>query len=120
MLARTKNVLLTGIPGCGKTTLIRQVIGRLGDLQLAGFYTQELREAGRRVGFEAVGMSGTRGPLAHVQHASEIRVGRYGVDVAAVEDLLEVELNARPEHADLFVLDEVGKMECFSDLFVTA
>ena len=56
MPSSAKNVLLTGFPGCGKTTVVRRGIQRLRDLQLAGFYTQELREAGRRVGFEAVGL----------------------------------------------------------------
>ena len=40
------HVLLTGTPGCGKTTLIRCIIEQLDDLRLAGFYTQELRGQG--------------------------------------------------------------------------
>jgi nucleoside-triphosphatase len=50
--------LLTGPPGCGKTTVIRRLIERLDDLRLAGFYTQEVREKGQRVGFEAISLSG--------------------------------------------------------------
>src|SRR5215467_14590534 len=76
----TKNLLLTGLPGCGKTTVIRRLIDRLNDLRLRGFYTQELREYGQRVGFEAVGLSGQRAVLAHVRSRSMLRVGRYGVD----------------------------------------
>ncbi len=38
------NLLLTGPPGRGKTTVIRRVIGRLSHLRLAGFYNQEVRE----------------------------------------------------------------------------
>ncbi|MHC4350036.1 MAG: nucleoside-triphosphatase [Planctomycetota bacterium] len=33
------NVLLTGKPGCGKTTLVRRVLEHLGGRRLAGFYT---------------------------------------------------------------------------------
>ena len=58
MKPTAKNLLLTGPPACGKTTVIRRLIERLTDLRLAGFYTQELREHGQRVGFEAVGLSG--------------------------------------------------------------
>jgi len=51
-------ILLTGFPGCGKTTLIKRVVQRLGHLSLAGFYTQELLGTdGRRVDFEAIGLN---------------------------------------------------------------
>ena len=62
----TNNFLLTGRPGCGKTTVVRRVVERLSGQCLAGFYTQEVRESGRRVGFEAVGLAGSRMMLAHV------------------------------------------------------
>jgi hypothetical protein len=63
-----KNLLLTGLPNCGKTTAIRRLIERLADLRLAGFYTQELREGGQRVAFEAVGLSTRQHVLlAHVR-----------------------------------------------------
>src|SRR4051794_30252169 len=74
------NVLLTGAPGCGKTTVLERVAERLGDLRLAGFLTLELREHGQRVGFEAVGLGGRRAILAHVRFPSPVSVGRYGVD----------------------------------------
>ena len=61
-----KNCLLSGPPGCGKTTVIRRLVERLGDLRLAGFYTEEVREQGQRVGFEAVSLSGRRALLVHV------------------------------------------------------
>jgi len=50
------NLLLTGHPGCGKTTVLERALEHLGDLRLAGFVTLELREHGQRVGFEAVGL----------------------------------------------------------------
>jgi len=76
-------ILLTGFPGCGKTTLIKRVVQRLGHLRLAGFYTQELLGAnGRRVGFEAIGSNGKSATLAHISSKSKVRVGRYGVALA--------------------------------------
>jgi nucleoside-triphosphatase len=113
----TSNILLTGFPGCGKTTLVRHVIERLGDLRLAGFYTQELLGAdGRRVGFEAIGLHSDRANLAHVRSKSKIRVGRYGVELIGFEKLISEELAADAD-ADLFVVDEIGKMECYSRRF---
>ena len=111
-------ILLTGLPGCGKTTLVRSVVERLGDLRLAGFFTQELLGADdRRVGFEAIGLNGNRANLAHVQSKSKIRVGRYGVELEGFERLLSEELDGDCD-ADLFVVDEIGKMECYSRRFV--
>jgi nucleoside-triphosphatase len=113
-------ILLTGFPGCGKTTLIKRVVQRLDHLCLAGFYTQELLGAnGRRVGFEAIGLNGDRTGLAHVRSKSKIRVGRYGVELQGFEKLIRDEL-VGGANVDLFVVDEIGKMECFSKLFEDA
>src|SRR5208282_43792 len=79
-LARFKNLLLTGLPGFGKTTVLDRALEHLGDLRLAGFLTLELREHGQRVGFEAVGLGGRRVILAHVRFRSLVSVGRYGVE----------------------------------------
>jgi nucleoside-triphosphatase len=76
----SKNLLVTGPPGCGKTTVIRRLIERLGDLRLAGFYTQEVREQGQRVGFKVLPLSGRRALLAHVRSRFRHPVGRYGVE----------------------------------------
>jgi len=74
------NLLLTGPPGCGKTTVIRQVIERLNDVRLAGFYIQEMRKHGQRVGFEAIGLGGRSTTHAHVDFHSPHHMGRYTVD----------------------------------------
>jgi nucleoside-triphosphatase THEP1 len=37
------NLLLTGSPGCGKTSVLKRALEHLGDLRLAGFLTMELR-----------------------------------------------------------------------------
>lgn len=118
VLPTADNVLLTGRPGCGKTTLVRRVLDRLDGRRLAGFYTRELRRDDRRVGFQAVGLGGTSTVLAHVDHRAGMRVGRYGVDLDAFEPLVRGELGRPPDGVDLFVIDEIGPMECRSRLFV--
>ena len=82
-------LLLTGLPGVGKTTLVRRVVDSLPDLHPAGFYTAEIRERGQRRGFRAVGMDGSEGLLAHVEIPGVHRVGRYGVDVEGFERFLD-------------------------------
>jgi nucleoside-triphosphatase len=112
-----KNLLLTGPPGCGKTTAIRRLVEQLGDLRLAGFYTQEIREQGQRVGFEAVSLSGRRALLAHVRSRSQHRVGRYGVEPEQLEPLVQEAL-AGTDAVAVYLIDEVGKMELFCPAFV--
>jgi stage III sporulation protein SpoIIIAA len=51
-------LLVAGRPGVGKTTVIRKVADALPRESLAGFYTEEVREHGRRRGFRAVTFDG--------------------------------------------------------------
>ncbi len=110
-------ILLTGRPGVGKTTVIMRLAELLPNRTLAGFYTEEIRVGAHRQGFRAVTFSGGMTTLAHVSIRSSSRVGRYRVDVSAFENLVMPEL-ARA--CDLMLIDEIGKMECFSSRFVTA
>lgn len=73
-LTGLKNLLLTGPPGCGKTTVLERVAEQVRELRLAGFVTRELREQGQRVGFEAIGLGGHRVVLAHVRFRSLVSV----------------------------------------------
>jgi len=118
--AIAKNVLLTGLPGCGKTTVVRRLVKLLDSRRLAGFYTDEVREHGHRVGFTAVALGGPTATLAHVDFHGPHRVGRYCVDVESFEAIVEAELNRQPGDIDAFVVDEIGKMECMSKVFVKA
>ncbi len=111
-------ILLTGPPQCGKTTVVMKVVARFPG-RAAGFYTREVREAGRRLGFEIVTLEGKVAWLSHVDFPSPHRVGKYGV---SLENLHQVGLPALEwaPGIDLMVVDEIGKMECLSSRFVAA
>ena len=114
-------ILLTGPPGCGKTTAVRKIVTALDKkLRMAGFYTQEIREAGSRVGFRWHRLDGRTGTLAHVGIKSPYRVSKYGVDIESFEREAVSVLNPGAPGVDLFVIDEIGKMECFSEKFTDA
>jgi nucleoside-triphosphatase len=111
----TNNILITGPPRSGKSTLIEKVIQRISR-PATGFFTQELREKGRRVGFSITTLQGKTGVLAHQHIKSRFRVGKYGVNL---EDLDQIAVPSMlPSTLDqIVVVDEIGKMECFSRLF---
>jgi nucleoside-triphosphatase len=113
------HLLLTGTPGVGKTTVLKKLAERLGAASLAGFYTEEIRERGVRLGFRLVTFEGAERVIAHVDFPKAKQVGKYGVDVAALDEMAEAALAARPEVA-LYLVDEIGKMECLSEKFVAA
>jgi nucleoside-triphosphatase len=112
-------LLLTGVPGVGKTTTVREAVRALSDLRTSGFTTEEIREGGRRKGFRLETLDGESATLAHVDITSRCNVGRYGVDVGTM-DRVAVRTLRSDASVDLFVIDEIGKMECFSSRFVTA
>ncbi len=111
-------LLLTGPPGVGKTTALRRAAEGLSDLEVRGFTTEEIREAGERVGFRIETFDGGSAVLAHVQIRSPHRVGRYGVDLAALDRVVAEQL--APNRGDVVFVDEIGKMETFSKSFVEA
>jgi nucleoside-triphosphatase len=107
-------VLLTGRPGCGKTTLIRRVIDSLG-VEADGFYTQEVRGPdGRRRGFQIITLDGSTATLSSVDLRSPYRVGRYGVDLAGIDGVAVPAIRRAVQSQRLVVVDEIGKMELFS------
>ena len=120
MQSKSAKILLTGLPGCGKTTAIMKIISNLRSDKVAGFYTREIRQDNIRKGFCWKRLDGAEGTLAHVDIKSRFKVGKYGVDVAGFENSVVPILDVGREDIELFVIDEIGKMECFSEKFAIA
>ncbi|MBD3232745.1 MAG: NTPase [candidate division Zixibacteria bacterium] len=112
-----KNILITGVPGVGKTTLICKLAESLADLNPTGFYTQEIRQQGVRKGFKLISLDGALSILSHVDIESSARVGKYGVDVKGFESFLD-NIDFFNPGLELIVIDEIGKMECKSRKFI--
>jgi nucleoside-triphosphatase len=111
------NILFTGRPGIGKTTAIKRIIQRLPSDSAAGFWTEEIRERGKRVGFEIITLDGRKGELAHVQSASPRRVGRYGVKIESIEKLAVHSLQVARQLGRIIIIDEIAKMELYAPTF---
>lgn len=118
-MSHSRNLLLTGPPGVGKTTVLAAVARQLSGRKLGGFLTEEIRPGRQRLGFDLVPFQGERRTMAHCDFSFPHRVGRYGVDVGTIDDVAEAALAPRAG-AELFLIDEIGKMECFSRVFVEA
>lgn len=97
-----------------------KILANLDPNKVAGFYTQEIRQDNTRKGFSWTRLDGAIGILAHVDVKGPFKVGRYGVNVADFEKSVVPVLDIELSNAELFVLDEIGKMECLSKKFVAA
>jgi nucleoside-triphosphatase len=115
----TKKVLLTGRPGCGKTTLIKHLAKKLA-LTAGGFYTEEIRERRERVGFKIITLEGKDSLLAHIGFKTPERVGKYGLDLSGLEAVGVEAIRTAVRARRLIVIDEIGPMEIRSAAFYDA
>ena len=111
-----KNILICGPPGVGKTTLIKKILENI-NLRAGGFYTEEIKENNRRVGFKIISLDNQEGILAHTSIKKSKRVGRYGVNIYDLENIGVKSLSQALRDDDLIIIDEIGKMEVFSEEF---
>lgn len=113
------NFLISGPPRCGKTTLILKISQDISPPQgVGGFVTKEVRKEGERIGFKIISLPHkTEGLLAQKGFSSPYRVGKYGVNIVDLERVgcsaIEETLNS----GKVIVVDEIGKMELFSERF---
>ena len=111
-----RKVLLTGRPGCGKTTLVRRVVKELAQ-SAGGFYTEEIRERGLRRGFKIVTLDGKEGVFAHVNFKTHQRLGKYGLDFSPLETISIEAVRKAIREREVTVIDEIGPMEIRSAIF---
>lgn len=112
---KKKKILFTGPPSCGKSTLIERLVQKIV-MPATGFFTREIREKGKRVGFAIDTLDCRQGVLAHQCIKSRFKVGKYGVNLTDIDQIAVPSIT--PAKMDmLVVIDEIGKMECLSSLF---
>ncbi len=117
LIPDTRHLLLTGKPGCGKTTVIRQVVDGRSDA--GGFYTGEVRKGGRRTGFSITTLDGRSGMLAGIDIRSSVHLGRYRVNVTDIDEIAasSVEAAVSGDGVGVVVIDEIASMEMASERF---
>ena len=117
----SSKILITGPPRCGKSTLISKLIDyyRMKNYIIRGFLTPEVRKKGNRIGFDIVDIfSGEKARLARAgNNKTRYKVGKYKVFLEEFEEIItNMNLNKR-DKSDLIFIDEIGKMELFSQKF---
>ena len=117
-------VLLTGSPGVGKTTMVRNIADPLvaSGLNVAGITTSEVRENGVRTGFRITDLStGKVGWLARKGLGRGPRIGSYRVVSEDLEGIgVEALRGITNEKTDFAIVDEIGPMEMTSTSFRSA
>ena len=113
-----KNIFLTGPPSSGKTTVIKKIITGL-KRPAKGFYTEEIRVDGKRQGFKMITLAGKEGLLGHRDIKSDYTVSKYWVSIENVDNIAVPSI-IPDNQSQIIILDEIGKMECFSEKFKEA
>jgi len=96
--------------------LIKSILPKIRSLNPMGFYTDEIREQGIRKGFSLISVTGEKSILAAENIQSRFRVGKYRVDLVNFEIFIG-NIPFRDTSKSLIIIDEIGKMECFSKMF---
>ncbi|GFS12554.1 cancer-related nucleoside-triphosphatase-like [Elysia marginata] len=102
-------------------------------ISCSGFITEEIRINGRRTGFDVVTLTGKRGQLARVSDSDagmpstkqrDIKVGQYSVNLISFEQTALITLKLPPLTSEtstqVYLIDEIGKMELYSQSFIQA
>ncbi len=113
----TKNILLTGNPGIGKSTVIKRIVAALGPDKVGGFWSSEIRSGRRREGFAIETVNGEKGILAHISLQRGPRLGKYRINVDDINSVaIKSMVRARSEGKTI-IIDEIATMELFSPDF---
>lgn len=118
---------MTGKPGIGKSTIIREVIIRLKaeGIAVGGMLTSDIHdEVGRRIGFSIEDIStNEKGILAYVQlHQHGPTVGKYTVNLTDLDAIGAHSINNALTQSEpsIIIIDEIGPMELKSRRFIDA
>ncbi len=118
-LEGAKNLILISRKWRGRTGVISRLIPELKKLPVRaeGFYTEDIFENRKRVGYLTKTLQGESRILAKSGLPSELCVDRFGVDLQTVEALVVPAIETALRSADLLIMGQIGKMEIASPRF---
>ncbi|TFG28316.1 MAG: hypothetical protein EU532_05600 [Promethearchaeota archaeon] len=114
-------ILIIGPPRCGKSTMISKLIRLYTEenYKIFGFLTPEVKKDNNREGFDVQDIcSKDRFPLARVgNYNTRFTLGKYSVFVKEFENYIDTLFNIEDREINLIIIDEIGKMELYSEKF---
>jgi len=111
-----QNVLIAGAPGIGKSKLVNHLYRDLSPLLIRGFHKEAIRESEVLKGFRLSTFSLEELILAHVHIEGPDRYQDFGLNLDEFEKIIAHQFDTSA-HVELFLIDEVGSMECISKSF---
>jgi len=114
---------ITGLPEAGKTYTLLKVIEMLenSETKIGGMITKPMFKKDKKVGFEIVNwMTKEKMVLARFNPDADIENEQFDVEIKALETIGVKAITMATEEADIIIIDEVGKLEVESDVFVSA
>jgi len=115
---------ITGMPNVGKTDTLLKIIRSLEEhgYVVQGMITEPIIEKKKRVGFYVKNwQTKEREVFAHIEYEMKEKIGKYGVDISALEKvgIPAIENAITNPDVNVIVIDEIGKMEMLSEKFCT-
>ncbi|MGC8546867.1 MAG: NTPase [Thermoplasmata archaeon] len=107
-------VSLAGLPGVGKTqTLLKtiEILEKEGNV-IGGIITEKVFEDKEPAGLKVVDWHSKDSIIfAHKSINSRIRIGKFGVDLKAFDQVAIPAVKWAKDNANIIVIDEIGKVE---------
>jgi len=113
------NILITGTPGVGKTTVLNRVKDEIESrgYDVGGIYSPEIKENGERIGFAIKDLNTGRNGILSRVNGNGPRVGKYKVNLKDLEEIGISAVEKALTGADFIIIDEIAPMELKSPKF---
>lgn len=111
------NIFITGMPGCGKSSLLKELIRILSKKgTVAGIISPEIRHNKKREGFIIKDIATKRHEILASTNIKPKVISKYGVNIKGIDKIVSTFLKSLPK-AKYIIIDEIGKMELLAQSF---
>lgn len=112
-------IFITGLPRCGKTTLIKKVIEK--EKNYLAIVSEEIRENHKRIGFELKLIEDGNILIKKILALNKNinrgkKFGKYFIFIDNINEIVDKATKISKEKKIIFI-DEIGKMEFYSEKF---
>ncbi|MCG2726760.1 MAG: hypothetical protein L6420_11030 [Elusimicrobia bacterium] len=116
-MTHLKNLILSVSSQNLKTFFIKKIVSNY-KYWMGGIITSEIRNNGRREGYEIRTLKGAKSVLASVKIISDISFNKYAVNLDSLEVSSLKAIMTAIEEKKIVLIDEVGSIALLSDEFI--